>query len=84
MKPKPLIATNITVDKHLPIPSVIQPPTVPEPVIEKNRSDKEWTESRIDMKDLHQHYLKLSKSRLTSKNVYCTVLRYKLNYIIFY
>jgi len=84
LKPKPLIAPNITVDKHLPISSVIQPPTVLEPVIEKNRSDKEWTESRIDMKDLHQHYLKLSKSRLTSINVYRTILCYKLNYIIIY
>jgi len=84
LKPKPLIATNVTVDKHLPISTVIRPPTVLEPVIEKNRSDKEWTESRIDMKDLHQHYLKLSKSRLTGKNVYCTILCYKLNSIILY
>ncbi|NP_001153944.1 heme A:farnesyltransferase [Acyrthosiphon pisum] len=78
LKPKPLIATNVTVDKHLPISSVIRPPTVLEPVIENNRSDKEWTESRIDMKDLHQHYLKLSKSRLTSLVVVTTMAGYAM------
>jgi len=76
LKPKPLIATNVTVDNHLPISPDISPPAILEPVIEKNHSDKEWTESRIDLKDLHQHYLKLSKSRLTSKNINCTILCY--------
>jgi len=84
LKPKPLIAANVTVDKHLPISADIRPPAVLEPVIEKNLSDKEWTESRIDLKDLHQHYLKLSKSRLTSKNVYCTILCYKLISVLFF
>jgi len=76
LKPKSLITTNVTVDKHLPISPDISPSAILDPVIEKNRSDKEWTESRIDLKDLHQHYLKLSKSRLTSKNIYCTILCY--------
>lgn len=35
-------------------------------IVEKTNSDKEWTSSTIHLKDLHQHYLKLSKSRLTS------------------
>lgn len=84
MKPKPLIAANITVDKHLPLLPDIRPPAVQEPIIEKTRNDKEWTESKIDLKDLHQYYLKLSKSRLTSNNAYCTVLCYKLNYFSLY
>ena len=52
---------------------VMQEVSAVEPV-EKKRSDQEWTESRIYLKDLHQHYLKLSKSRLTSKNIYCIIL----------
>lgn len=74
MKPKPLIAANVTVDKHLPILPDIRSPAALEPVIEKTRSEKEWTESRIDLKDLHKHYLKLSKSRLTSKNAYIKII----------
>jgi len=76
LKPKSHIATNVTVDKHLPISPDISPPAILDTAIENNRSDKEWTESRIYLRDLHQHYLKLSKSRLTSKNIYCTILCY--------
>lgn len=71
MKPKPLVATTITVDKPLPILPDNRPPVVA-PAVGVNRkscSEKEWTESRIDLKDLHKHYLKLSKSRLTSINI---------------
>lgn len=68
------MATTITVDKPLPLLPDIKLPPIPESVIDvdkKNHCDKEWTEPRIHLKDLHQQYLKLIKSRLTStkKNV---------------
>lgn len=64
------MVTTITIDKPLPIISEIRPPaTDEESVITEKTVDKEWTESRIHLKDLHQHYLKLCKSRLTSKNI---------------
>lgn len=82
MKPKSHIVATISVDKSLPIlPNVGQPSEV-ETVSnanEKVNRDKEWTESRILFKDLHQHYLKLSKSRLTSKIICFIKLIYKLN-----
>lgn len=65
------MATTIAVDKSLPILPDIKPSADESvsDVNEKTRIEKEWTESRIHLKDLHQHYLKLSKSRLTSKNI---------------
>lgn len=64
-----MVATTIVVNK----PSVLLP-TVKQPPVDKSAKDNEktsnendWLESRIHLNDLHQHYLKLSKSRLTSK-----------------
>ncbi|XP_015365650.1 PREDICTED: protoheme IX farnesyltransferase, mitochondrial [Diuraphis noxia] len=78
LKPKSLIATNVTVDKHLPISPDISSAAILDAAIEKNPGDKEWTETRIDLKDLHQHYLKLSKSRLTSLVVVTTMAGYAM------
>ncbi|VVC38120.1 Protohaem IX farnesyltransferase, mitochondria,UbiA prenyltransferase family,Protohaem IX [Cinara cedri] len=80
LKPKSHVVATIAVDKSLPILDVRQPPTV-ETVSnanEKVNSDKEWTESRIHLKDLHQHYLKLSKSRLTTLVVVTTMAGYAM------
>lgn len=65
------MATTIAVDKSLPILPDIKLPVVESvsDVNEKTRIEKEWTESRIHLKDLHNYYLKLSKSRLTSNNI---------------
>jgi len=69
-----MVATTITVDKSInKLPVINQPPSVVESlndIKEKTRADKEWTQSKIILKDLHQHYLKLSKSRLTSKMIF--------------
>lgn len=81
------MATTITVDKPLPILPGARSPVVVESVTDVNEkacSKKEWTESRIDLKDLHQHYLKLCKSRLTSKYTSYTKIYYKLIFVLFY
>lgn len=66
------MATTITVNKSLPtLPDVKLPPVIESAsdINKKVAPDKEWTEPRIHLKDLHQHYLKLTKSRLTSKYI---------------
>lgn len=64
------MATTITVNKSLPTSPDVKLPQVIGSVSDVSKKavyDKEWTEPRIHLKDLHQHYLKLTKSRLTSK-----------------
>lgn len=63
-----MVVTTITIDKSLPIVSKIRPVDGESEITEKT-VDQEWTEPKIQLKDLHQHYLKLCKSRLTSKNM---------------
>jgi len=72
-------ATTITVDKPLSILPDIRQPLVIESINDVNEkidTNKEWTEARINLKDLHQHYLKLCKSRLTCINICHTKMCY--------
>lgn len=81
------MASTITVNKSLPILPDIRSPIIESvsDINEKPCREKEWTESRICLKDLHKHYLKLAKSRLTSKyKSFFTKIHYKLIFVLFY
>ncbi|XP_050426061.1 protoheme IX farnesyltransferase, mitochondrial-like [Adelges cooleyi] len=71
----------ILIDKSIPILPVIGPDSLrsTDPALDAKSVDKlKWLETKINIKDLHLHYLKLSKSRLTSLVVMTTLAGYTM------
>ncbi|XP_050526851.1 protoheme IX farnesyltransferase, mitochondrial isoform X2 [Daktulosphaira vitifoliae] len=83
LKPKPSAAAPpILSEKNLTILPSIRPDSLQiGPILDvngKNLIKTEWLETRINLNDIHLHYLKLSKSRLTSLVVMTTLAGYTM------
>ncbi|XP_050431743.1 protoheme IX farnesyltransferase, mitochondrial-like [Adelges cooleyi] len=83
LKPKILEANETIVDNPKSVlPNGRQLPPQLKPVCSANeniiRNDKEWMDVRVNFKDLHLHYSKLSKSRLTTLVVMTTLAGYAM------